>query len=575
MTIDPWYKVKVMNLYYGYVRADLLSHGTTITLTHDYAKWNGKLQSGTQNVNIRADAGTNYSIVATLPNGALVEVLGTKNSADSYVWYQVRTSGAAGYVRSDLVIHAGNTSGDAPYSELPWSGRAVAEQMIQVYKYPYTTGEDIQSVPMKTYFSISKKIFYSNGEIWYYVVAEDNVLDQNGAALSGYVKESWVKVFPKNHNCEVDNELHEYCLSDGPFFEECRNCGKHILFVKPARSMSNLYHINFSNGIQSALNASELDDSGTDRLIDIDDLVLVIQDLENAYALYCQSFGYTYYPDSMLKALGAAIRKGYYDGLKWQVVLPLQLLSTGFENYVNSQGGLLAAEYNKVITPTGKVYLKIVINGIEKGIVDWRHMIASSLGYLYALDAYAQNNNPIAPPSWFGWAGDLATFAKKIHFYEGTDKKTYAMGAFADSDTVCAGEFSYQDLLGDVDAIELATTFRNFRTTSPMHVLSDALYGYYHSCVSHRKQNLINDVMGNQTGSVTVSQLSAGLSEALHAPYYLEQWYEEIGLNLPIEISVLAILGTAALSDTEAVNIACNVMAKYIISETDDLFNVL
>ena len=48
-----------------------------------------------------------------------------------------------------------------------------------------------------------------------------------------------------------------------------------------------------------------------------------------------------------------------------------------------------------------------------------------------------------------------------------------------------------------------------------------------------------------------------------------------MGLNLPIEISVLAILGTAALSDTEAVNIACNVMAKYIISETDDLFNVL
>ena len=68
----------------------------------------GIVKSTTGTVNIRSGAGTGASIVKALKNGDGVEVIGTTNGTDGYVWYQVKYGNVNGYVRSDLVIHMSN-----------------------------------------------------------------------------------------------------------------------------------------------------------------------------------------------------------------------------------------------------------------------------------------------------------------------------------------------------------------------------------------------------------------------------------------------------------------------------------
>lgn len=67
-------------------------------------------------------------------------------------------------------------------------------------------------------------MFDSNGGIWYHGTAEDGVVDQNNIAVSGFIRESEVKVFPKTIDCTLDeNELtgHSYYLRDYNVVKEC------------------------------------------------------------------------------------------------------------------------------------------------------------------------------------------------------------------------------------------------------------------------------------------------------------------------------------------------------------------
>ena len=94
-----WFYVRIMGLYYGYIRSDLVSHGTISESNSGYASWTGVTKSTTGIVNMRSGAGTSTSIVVSLANGVGVEVIGTKNGTDGYVWYQVKYGTINGYIR--------------------------------------------------------------------------------------------------------------------------------------------------------------------------------------------------------------------------------------------------------------------------------------------------------------------------------------------------------------------------------------------------------------------------------------------------------------------------------------------
>ena len=82
------------------------------------------------------------------------------------------------------------------------------------------------------------------------------------------------------------------------------------------------------------------------------------------------------------------------------------------------------------------------------------------------------------------------------------------------------------------------------------------------------------DIPDNQTLDVTVPELASKLLYALNKNHFLADWYETItGYTFPGNISVYAILGKRAGNDQDAAAVACEVMAKYIISETNDLYS--
>jgi hypothetical protein len=54
--------------------------------------------TGASGLNVRAGAGTGHARVKTLPDGAVLEIIGGPKEADGYTWYQVRDEvGATGW----------------------------------------------------------------------------------------------------------------------------------------------------------------------------------------------------------------------------------------------------------------------------------------------------------------------------------------------------------------------------------------------------------------------------------------------------------------------------------------------
>ena len=68
----------------------------------------GTVESGSNmSVNMRAGTGTDYDVVAAVPNGASVEVGSLVNG-----WYEVTYNGTSGYIRSDLIETGSSDSSD-------------------------------------------------------------------------------------------------------------------------------------------------------------------------------------------------------------------------------------------------------------------------------------------------------------------------------------------------------------------------------------------------------------------------------------------------------------------------------
>ncbi|MDE7404471.1 MAG: SH3 domain-containing protein, partial [Lachnospiraceae bacterium] len=127
------YKVSVANGGYGYIRSDLVQTSETIEVSAQTSS--GSTQTGSQpaetvptsigeqqavvksgnNANVRSGASTQHSIVASLPGGTTVTLIGEANDSAGNKWYQLTCSyngkTVEGYVRSDLLTIG---AGEAP-----------------------------------------------------------------------------------------------------------------------------------------------------------------------------------------------------------------------------------------------------------------------------------------------------------------------------------------------------------------------------------------------------------------------------------------------------------------------------
>ena len=54
-------------------------------------------------VNVRAQAGTGYDIVAKVVEYSVLDVVDEVQGQDGYIWYLVNVDGKVGYVRGDLI----------------------------------------------------------------------------------------------------------------------------------------------------------------------------------------------------------------------------------------------------------------------------------------------------------------------------------------------------------------------------------------------------------------------------------------------------------------------------------------
>jgi len=113
-----WYKIKVKNDEYGYVRSDLVSKSggstssdssETATQAVEQKSVEVLADSGT----IRQGAGTDTDAVGKVKKGDTVTIIGEAKGSDGKKWYEVTfgENNSKGYIRSDLVADSAVASG--------------------------------------------------------------------------------------------------------------------------------------------------------------------------------------------------------------------------------------------------------------------------------------------------------------------------------------------------------------------------------------------------------------------------------------------------------------------------------
>lgn len=138
-----WYKVSV-NGKTGYVHPDYVQVGgsssastdsTTTSTAAAPATTAGKVSCSTT-VNLRAEANTSSSILASLANGTSV-TLGAKENG----WYKVTVNGKTGYIKADYITTSVSSSTNmASYSGLSAKRTAVLDYAAKFLGVPYVYG---------------------------------------------------------------------------------------------------------------------------------------------------------------------------------------------------------------------------------------------------------------------------------------------------------------------------------------------------------------------------------------------------------------------------------------------------
>ena len=215
-----WFYICIMGKYYGYVRSDLVSHGVPIDSETSYASWVGVAKSTNGIVNMRAAATTNSPILESLTNGTTVEVIGTQNGDDGYVWYQVKRN-QNGYIRSDLVIHQSDTDEGNTFITLTCPPRGVIVMKTSGNLYPSFSSDTMPGVyEPGTYVNVEAKVITNSGTEWYR-------LAENHA----YIRVDYIKIFEKAEYCGGENytDWSEHEMAKQVYgVVECQRCGYHV-----------------------------------------------------------------------------------------------------------------------------------------------------------------------------------------------------------------------------------------------------------------------------------------------------------------------------------------------------------
>ena len=117
-TSGSWYKIKYGSGY-GYVSKDYVTVSSTSNSDSSSSSNNNTstttTQSGTVKVNgalnVRSGAGTSYSVIGSLSNGAKVEIVETSGS-----WYKIKYGSGYGYVSKDYVTVSSTSNSDSSSS---------------------------------------------------------------------------------------------------------------------------------------------------------------------------------------------------------------------------------------------------------------------------------------------------------------------------------------------------------------------------------------------------------------------------------------------------------------------------
>lgn len=120
-----WYKIKTSTGITGYVRSDFITkteegQGDDTTSTTQVTTVEKKTAyiAGNGNVNIRKDASTKSTLVASAKGQSEVTIIGEATAADGYKWYQIqfKASGTemTGFIRSDLITFTAPVDNSQP-----------------------------------------------------------------------------------------------------------------------------------------------------------------------------------------------------------------------------------------------------------------------------------------------------------------------------------------------------------------------------------------------------------------------------------------------------------------------------
>ena len=167
---SEWYKV-IVDGKEGYVSGSYLT-GTTAT---DFSVGSGKITCSST-VNLRSEANTSSSILASLSNGTAVTITGVSGG-----WYKVSVNGKSGYVHPDYVqVNGGSSASTGTTASAPAAaaGKVSCSSTVNLRAEANTSSNILASLANGTAVTLGAK---ENG--WYKVSV-------NGK--SGYIKADYI-----------------------------------------------------------------------------------------------------------------------------------------------------------------------------------------------------------------------------------------------------------------------------------------------------------------------------------------------------------------------------------------------
>lgn len=160
-------------------------------------------------LNVRSDAGTNASVVARLPYGTAVTVIGEKTASDGVLWYQVRFSGSGGttktgYASSQYIKFPVSYSADANFEAyldaqgFPESYRPGLRELHAQYPnwvfIAQHTGVDWNSAIENE--SVITRNLVANSSISSWKSTADGAYNWDTSTWNGFDGASWVQASP-------------------------------------------------------------------------------------------------------------------------------------------------------------------------------------------------------------------------------------------------------------------------------------------------------------------------------------------------------------------------------------------